>query len=191
MLKTSKIFTAKYTFFSILNTVIISELVTVYLKDTEIFTNKWLYSAFGLLIASIFSIMFIEDKIKEISYNDRLKKPTIDFLKLLLIFIIKKFIENFLETGTIYIELSWIYRTFLILISYFIFDVSFADFLIKFNNYQLLLIIGGFTPRASWARGGGHAQGGPSRNRAKSRRIAGWTGIDASTSPTIIINNNY
>ena len=138
MLKTSKIFTTKYTFFSILNTVIISELVTTYLKDTEIFTNKWMYSAFGLLIASIFSIIFIEDKIKEISYNDRLKKPTIDFLKLFLIFIIKKFIENFLETGTIYIELSWIYRTFLILISYFIFDVTFADFLIKFNNYQLL-----------------------------------------------------
>jgi len=138
MLKTSKIFTAKYTFFSILNTVIISELVTTYLKDTEIFTNKWMYSAYGLLIASIFSIIFIEDKIKEFSYNGRLKKPIIDFLKLFLIFIIKKFIENFLETGTINIELFWLYRTFLILLSYFISDVIFADFLVKFNNYQLL-----------------------------------------------------
>ena len=138
MLTTSKIFTAKYTFVNILTTVIISELVTTYLKDTELFTNAWLYSALGLLIASIIYIIFIEDKIKEFSYNSKFSEPIINFLKLFLIFIIKKFIENFLETGTINIELFWLYRTFLILLSYFISDVIFADFLVKFNNYQLL-----------------------------------------------------
>jgi hypothetical protein len=142
MLKTSTIFTIKCAFINILNTVIISELISKYLKDNEFFTNEWLYSAYGMLLAYIIYIILIKNKIIQFSYNSRFNsrftQPTIDLLRLSLLLFLTKIITNLLEHGIINLKLLWIYKTFLILISYFISDIILADFLIKFNNYQLL-----------------------------------------------------
>ena len=138
MLKTSIIFTTKYAFINILNTVIISELISKYLKDNEIFTNEWLYSAYGMLIAYIIYMILIENKIIQFISNSRFTQPTMDLLRLASLLFLTKIITNLLENGIISLDLLWIYKTFLILISYFISDIILADFLIKFNNYQLL-----------------------------------------------------
>lgn len=140
MLSTSKISNAKYRFFFIINIVIISELISNYLKSNELFSDSWLYSAFGLLLSSIFYILFLEDYIAKISYISRFNEPTIDLLRLTSLTIISKIITNYLENinGIFDINLLWIYKTLMIIVTYFITDITLADFLIKFNNYQLL-----------------------------------------------------
>ena len=146
MLKTSILFTLKCAFINILNTVIISELISKYLKDNELFTNEWLYSAYGMLLAYIIYMILIENKITQILYNSkfnsRFTQPTMDLLRLTSLLFLTKIITNLLENGIISLKLLWIYKTFLILISYFISDIILADFLIKFNNYQLLWSFG-------------------------------------------------
>ena len=61
-----------------------------------------------------------------------------NLLRLTSLFVISKIITNLLESGIININLLWIYKTLMIIITYFIIDIILADFLIKFNNYQLL-----------------------------------------------------
>ena len=138
MLTTSEISIAKYRFLFILNIVIISELISHYLKGDELFSNNWLFSAFGILLAYIFYMIFIENYIIQFSYNSRFNQPFMDLLRLTSLFVISKIITNLLESGIININLLWIYKTLMIIITYFIIDIILADFLIKFNNYQLL-----------------------------------------------------
>ena len=120
MLTTSKISIAKYRFFFILNIVIISELISHYLKGHELFSNNWLYSAFGILLASIFYMIFIENYIIQFSYNSRFNQPFMDLLRLTSLFVISKIITNLLESGIININSLWIYKTLMIIITYFI-----------------------------------------------------------------------
>jgi hypothetical protein len=61
-----------------------------------------------------------------------------DLLRLTSLFVLSKIITNLLENGIININLLWIYKTIMIIAIYFISDIILADFLIKFNNYQLL-----------------------------------------------------
>ena len=138
MLTTLKISIAKYRFFFLLNIVIISELISHYLKDNELFSNKWLLSAFGFLLAYIFFMIFIENYIIQFSYNSMIKEPLLNLLRLTSLIFISKLITNLIENKIININLLWIYKTIMIIIIYFISDIIFADFLIKFNNYQLL-----------------------------------------------------
>jgi len=138
MLTTSKIYIAKYRFLFILNIVIISELISHYLKGTELFSNNWLQSAFAILLAYIFYMIFIENNIIKFSYNSRFNQPFMDLLRLTSLFVLSKIITNLLENGIININLLWIYKTIMIITIYFISDIILADFLIKFNNYQLL-----------------------------------------------------
>jgi hypothetical protein len=138
MLTTSKITIIKYRFLFILNIVIISELISHYLKGTELFSNNWLYSAFSILLSYIFYMIFIENYIIIFSYNSKFKQPVMDLLRLTLLIVVSKIITNLLETGIININLLWIYKTLMIVTTYFISDIILADFLIKFNNYQLL-----------------------------------------------------
>jgi hypothetical protein len=138
MLTTSKISIIKYRFIFILNIVIISELISHYLKGTELFSNNWLYSGCAILLAYIFYMIFIENSILQFSYDSRFKQPIMDLLRLTSLFVISKIITNLLESGFININSLWLYKTLMIIITYFISDIILSDFLIKFNNYQLL-----------------------------------------------------
>jgi hypothetical protein len=138
MLTTSKISTAKYRFFFVTNLVIISELISHYLKGHELFSDSWLYSAFSFLFAYIFYMIFLEDFIIKFTYTPRINQPTIDLLRLTSLFVVSKIFTNYLESGIVNINSKWIIKTLMITGSYFITDITLSDYLIKFNNHQLL-----------------------------------------------------
>jgi hypothetical protein len=138
MLTTSKISTAKYRFFFVTNLVVISELISHYLKGNEMFSDSWLYSAFAFLLAYIFYMLFLEDFVLKFTYSSRFNQPTIDLLRLTSLFVISKVFTSYLESGIVNINSLWIAKTIMITGSYFITDIALADYLIKFNNHQLL-----------------------------------------------------
>ena len=141
MLSTLQISNTKYRLFFIINIVILSELISNYLKSTELFSDSWLYSAFGFLLSYIFYMIFLEKYIiSKFTYTTRFNQPTIDLLRLTSLTIISKIIANYIEhkNGIFNISLLWIYKTLLIIVTYFITDITLSDILIKFNSYQLL-----------------------------------------------------
>lgn len=134
-----KISNAKMTFFFITNIVIVSELVSHYLKGTEIFSHSWLYSAFAFLIAYIVYILFIEDiKVIETT-NIQLKQHTTNVVRYSTLFFISHVLTNYFEYGTISLSFVWLMRTVLIISGYSISDFIFANKIIKFNKYETLL----------------------------------------------------
>ena len=138
MLTTSKISTAKYRFFFVSNLVIVSELISHYLKGNELFSDSWLYSAFAFLLAYIFYMLFLEDFVMKFTYTPRLNQPTVDLLRLTSLFVVSKFFTSYLESGIVNINSMWLVKTLMITGSYFITDIALSDYLIKFNNHHLL-----------------------------------------------------
>ena len=138
MLSISQISTAKYRFLFVTNIVIFSELINHYLKGSEIFSDSWLCSAFGFLLAYIFYMLFLEDFILKITYTPKFNQQVINLLRLTALFFISKLITNYIGNGTIKIDSMWIIKTLMITGSYFLSDISFIEYLIKFNNHQLL-----------------------------------------------------
>ena len=138
MLTTSKLNTAKYRFFFVVHLVIVSELISHYLKNTELFSDSWLSSAFAFLLSYIFYMIFLEQFVLKITNTPRFNQPTIDLLRLTSLFVISKITTNYLENGIVNINSLWIYKTIMITGTYFFLDISFADYLITFNNHKLL-----------------------------------------------------
>lgn len=138
MITTSKIYTAKYRFLFITNIVIISELISHFLKGGELFSNSWLCSAFSFLLAYIFYMLFLEDFIIKITYMPKINHQIIDLLRLMSLFFISKLITNYIDSDSPNINLEWVIKTVMIVGSYFIIDITFIDYLIKFNNHQML-----------------------------------------------------
>lgn len=139
MLSTAKINIAKYRFFFVTTLVLVSEIISHYLKGSELFSDSWLMSAFSFLLAYIFYMIFLEDYILKITMSPKFNQPTIDLLRLTSLFVISKIFTNYLENGIININSLWIVKTLMITGSYFILDIFLADYLIKYNNHQLLL----------------------------------------------------
>lgn len=138
MLSTAKINIAKYRFFFVTTLVLVSEIISHYLKGNELFSDSWLMSSFSFLIAYIFYMIFLEDYILKLTLTPKFNQPTIDLLRLTSLFVISKIFTTYLENGIVNINSSWILKTLMITSSYFILDIFLADFLIKFNNHQLL-----------------------------------------------------
>lgn len=137
MLLKSKVSTAKYRFLFVANIVILSELINHYLKGNKIFSDSWLCSAFGFLLAYIFYMLFLEDFILKSTSTIKFSQQVTDLLRLTCLFFISKLITNYIDNDKI--DSIWVIRTLMIIGSYFISDISFIDYLIKFNNHQLLL----------------------------------------------------
>lgn len=138
MITTSKIYTAKYRFLFVTNIVIISELISHFLKGGELFSNSWLCSAFSFLLAYILYMLFLEDFIIKITYMPKINHQIIDLLRLTSLFFISKLITNYIDSDSPNINLEWVIKTVMIVGSYFIIDITFIDYLIKFNNHQML-----------------------------------------------------
>jgi len=138
MLSTSKIINAKYRFLFITNIVIISEFINHYLKDTNLFSDSWLCNAFAILIAYIFYMLILEDFILKITYTPKINHQVVDLLKLTSLFFISKIITDYLKNGTVGVNSEWVIKTLMITTSYFVVDITLIDYLINFNNHQLL-----------------------------------------------------
>lgn len=138
MLSTSKIINAKYRFLFITNIVIISEFINHYLKGTNLFSDSWLCYAIAILISYIFYMLILEDFILKFTYAPKINHQVVNLLKLTSLFFISKIITNYLENGLVSINSDWIIKTVMITTSYFIVDITLIDYLINFNNHQLL-----------------------------------------------------
>ena len=138
MLSTSKISTAKYRFLFITNVVIISEIINHYLKGENLFSDSWLCSAFAFLLAYIFYMLFFEDFILKVTYSHKINHQVVNLLRLTSLFFMSKIITDYLDNGLIGINSDWAIKTLMITSSYFITDIALIDYLIKFNNHQLL-----------------------------------------------------
>jgi len=123
----------------VINIVIVAELVDNYLKGTTIFSDRWLYSAFGFAIALCFYDFFVKDidiiKEKTIKF----KKTYIDFVRYAVLFFVSHILTNYFEYGTITFTYKWLSKTTLIIASYLLSDIIFMDYIMTLNNYQELL----------------------------------------------------
>ena len=138
MLSTSKIATAKYRFLFITNMVIVSEFVNYYLKSGNLFSDSWLCSSLAFLLAYIFYMLIFEDFILKFIYIPKINQQVVNLLRLNLLFFMSKIITDYLENGLVGINSEWIIKTSIITLSYFVSDIALIDYLIKFNNHQLL-----------------------------------------------------
>lgn len=138
MLSTSRIATAKYRFLFMTNIVIISEFINHYLKGDNLFSDSWLCSSFAFLLAYIFYMLIFEDFILKFTYIPKINHQIVDLLRLTSLFFMSKIITDYLENGLISINSNWIIKTLMITSSYFVTDIVLIDYLIKFNNYQLI-----------------------------------------------------
>lgn len=138
MLLTSQISTAKYRFLFISNVVIISEFINHYLKGDNLFSDSWLCSSFAFLLAYIFYMLIFEDFILKNIYIPKINQQVVNLLRLTSLFFMSKIITNYLENGIVSINSDWIIKTLMITSSYFIIDIALINYLIKFNNHQLL-----------------------------------------------------
>jgi len=138
MLSTSKIANMKYRFLFITNIVIISEFINHYLKGENLFTDSWLCSSLSFLLAYIFYMLIFEDFILKFIYIPKINQQVINLLSLTSLFFMSKIITNYLENGIVSINSDLIIKTLMITSSYFIIDIALINYLIKFNNHELL-----------------------------------------------------
>jgi hypothetical protein len=140
MIKTEKLENLKNNLFFATNLMVFSNIVNYYLIDSELFSNKWLYSSFVLIfsygIYTLFSDVFI--KIEE--DNIKLRRTKEDALRYLTIYTIYQLFIVYVEQGIIELSMTWAMKTILIIGSYVSFDYIFTDFLFNLNNHHILFI---------------------------------------------------
>jgi len=139
MISPLKISDMKKNLIFIINIVIVAELVDNYLKDTEIFSDTWLYSAFGFLIALCFYDFFIKDISTNKEINQKYKKTYNDFIRYAILFFLSHILTNYFEYGIITFTYKWLLKISLIIGCYLLSDIIFMDYIMTLNNYQELL----------------------------------------------------
>jgi len=140
MIKTGKLEGLKNNIFFAANLMIFSNLINYYLIDSELFDNKWLYSAFILVfsysIYSLFSDLFINIKDK----NLKIKRTKEDAIRYMTIYTIYQLFLIYVEKGIFELSFSWVIKTFIIVTSYISFDYLFIDMVFNLDRYQILYL---------------------------------------------------
>jgi len=127
---------AKMKLFFVSTIVIISELVNNYLKNTQIFSDSWLYSAFGFLIAYLFYILFIENiKISNIKI---MKQTIVDLIRTSTLLLISNIFFNYFEYGVLILSSLWVKKIMLTIIGFLSSDYIFMNKILDMNSYQSL-----------------------------------------------------
>jgi len=140
MLSTKKLATLKNNIFFAANLMVFSNIINYYLVDSELFSDKWLYSSFALVLTyGIYSLTSdILINIKE--DNIKLKRSKEEALRYMIIYTMYQLFVVYIEKGIIELSYSWIMKTILIIGSYVSFDYIFTDFLFNLNNTNILFI---------------------------------------------------
>ena len=139
MLSTLQIEGAKTRFLFVTHIVITSEIIDYYLRDKELFTKPWLYSAFSFLIAYVIFTILADDFSVFKKNNHSVKRHERNFFRYAVLFSVSHIIRNYLEHGFVGFQSNYLLKIILMIIGYVIPDYILQDFLLKLNNHQLLI----------------------------------------------------
>ena len=122
------------------NLVILSNLINYYLDGEELYNKQWLYSSLGILITYTFYLLFINDFIKVEDKDYLRKRMKLDAIRYFIIFSLSHLIRNYMLYGSFKITFLWFIQTLITIFFYVMFDYIFSDYVLKLNNYKILLI---------------------------------------------------
>jgi len=140
MLLSSKFKSLKGNIIFVTNLVIVSSIINHILVGEKLFDKKWLYSSLGILISYIFYVFLIEDLIKFNDDDYPIKKMKSDAYRLFAVFTLSHLINNLFLEGSLTISILWLLQTSVTIFFYVYLDYISCDFVLKLNNYKVLII---------------------------------------------------
>ena len=140
MISSIKLENIKNNLFFVTNLMFFSNLINYYLVGADLFSAKWLYSAFAITFSYVIYSLVAENYVNVKDDNYRIKKSKEDIIRYMSIYTLYQTLVVFIEEGILELSILSFSKTFITIFGYVLFDYISSDLLLKFNDHFILAV---------------------------------------------------